>query len=288
MNYILLFVSLILGVTKNIIPKSGKRDFQGFGNLMSVNIITAIIGIIVFSAKGLDFSLFSGTTFILLAFLYGLCTLGSQSLYMVATQTGSVSVCSLIYAACFIIPTIFTAMYYNEAFSSLRITGICVMLASVVMISIKGEENTNSSKKYLFYIFIAMICAGSVGILQKVFSRMYEGKGINEYLFLAFLFILLFSVIGKLSTKPKSDSTQKYGKKFYILALLLSLCVVIANKLNMFLVGALPGLIFFPIINGGTIMFSAIVSKYLFKEKLSILSWCGIIIGILAIVLIAF
>lgn len=287
MNYILLIISLILGVTKNIIPKSGKRDFQGFGNLMSVNIITAIIGIIVFSAKGLDFSLFSGTTFILLAFLYGLCTLGSQSLYMVATQTGSVSVCSLIYAACFIIPTVFTAMYYNEAFSSLRITGICVMLASVVMISIKGEENTNSSKKYLFYIFIAMICAGSVGILQKVFSRMYEGKGINEYLFLAFLFILIFSITGKIAVKKKTPS-QKHNKKFYLLAILLSLSVVVANKLNMFLVGALPGLIFFPIINGGTIMLSAVVSKYLFKEKLSIISWCGIIIGILAIVLIAF
>lgn len=287
MNYILLIISLILGVTKNIIPKSGKRDFQGFGNLMSVNIITAIIGIIVFSAKGLDFSLFSGTTFILLAFLYGLCTLGSQSLYMVATQTGSVSVCSLIYAACFIIPTVFTAMYYNEAFSSLRITGICVMLASVVMISIKGEENTNSSKKYLFYIFIAMICAGSVGILQKVFSRIYEGKGINEYLFLAFLFILIFSITGKIAVKKKTPS-QKHNKKFYLLAILLSLSVVVANKLNMFLVGALPGLIFFPIINGGTIMLSAVVSKYLFKEKLSIISWCGIIIGILAIVLIAF
>ena len=287
MNYILLIISLILGVTKNIIPKSGKRDFQGFGNLMSVNIITAIIGIIVFSAKGLDFSLFSGTTFILLAFLYGLCTLGSQSLYMVATQTGSVSVCSLIYAACFIIPTVFTAMYYNEAFSSLRITGICVMLASVVMISIKGEENTNSSKKYLFYIFIAMICAGSVGILQKVFSRMYEGKGINEYLFLAFFFILIFSITGKIAVKKKTPS-QKHNKKFYLLAILLSLSVVVANKLNMFLVGALPGLIFFPIINGGTIMLSAVVSKYLFKEKLSIISWCGIIIGILAIVLIAF
>ena len=44
-NYILLLVSLILGVTKNIIPKSGKKDFSGFDNLMSVNIITAIIGI---------------------------------------------------------------------------------------------------------------------------------------------------------------------------------------------------------------------------------------------------
>jgi len=288
MNYILLFVSLILGVTKNIIPKSGKKDFQGFGNLMSVNIITAIVGIIIFASGGIDFSLMSGIPFITMAFLYGLCTLGSQSLYMIAAQTGSVSVCSLIYAACFIIPTVFTAICYDESFSAFRIIGIATMLVSVIMISIKGEENTKSSKKYLIYAFLAMLCAGSVGIMQKIFSKLYSGAGINEYLFLAFLFILLFSVIGKLSTKPKSDSTQKYGKKFYILALLLSLSVVIANKLNMFLVGALPGLIFFPIINGGTIMFSAIVSKYLFKEKLSILSWCGIIIGILAIVLIAF
>jgi len=255
---------------------------------MSVNIITAIVGIIIFASGGIDFSLMSGIPFITMAFLYGLCTLGSQSLYMIAAQTGSVSVCSLIYAACFIIPTVFTAICYDESFSAFRIIGIATMLVSVIMISIKGEENTKSSKKYLIQAFLAMLVPGSGGLRQKIFSKLYSGAGINEYLFLAFLFILLFSVIGKLSTKPKSDSTQKYGKKFYILALLLSLSVVIANKLNMFLVGALPGLIFFPIINGGTIMFSAIVSKYLFKEKLSILSWCGIIIGILAIVLIAF
>ena len=166
-----------------------------------------------------------------MAFLYGLCTLGSQSLYMIAAQEGSVSVCSLIYAACFIIPTVFTAICYSESFSAFRIIGIATMLLSVVMISVKGEENTKGSK---------------------------------------------------------SAPTQKYSKKFYLLALLLSLSVVIANKLNMFLVGALPGLIFFPVINGGTIMFSAIVSKYLFKEKLSVLSWCGIFTGILAIILIAF
>ena len=231
MNYILLIISLILGVTKNIIPKSGKNEFQCFNNLMSVNIITAIVGIVIFASKGIDFSLLSGAPFIAMAFLYGLCTLGSQSLYMIAAQAGSVSVCSLIYAACFIIPTVFTAICYSESFSAFRIIGIATMLLSVVMISVKGEENTKGSK---------------------------------------------------------SAPTQKYSKKFYLLALLLSLSVVIANKLNMFLVGALPGLVFFPVINGGTIMFSAIVSKYLFKEKLSVLSWCGIFTGILAIILIAF
>ena len=288
MNYILLIISLILGVTKNIIPKSGKNEFQGFNNLMSVNIITAIVGIVIFASKGIDFSLLSGVPFIAMAFLYGLCTLGSQSLYMIAAQAGSVSVCSLIYAACFIIPTVFTAICYSESFSAFRIIGIATMLLSVVMISVKGEENTKGSKKYLIYAFLAMLCAGSVGIMQKVFSKLYNGYGINEYLFLAFLFILIFSVIGKISAGSKSATTQKYSKKFYLLALLLSLSVVIANKLNMFLVGALPCLIFFPVINGGTIMFSAIVSKYLFKEKLSVLSWCGIFTGILAIILIAF
>ena len=285
--YILLFLSLILGVTKNIIPKSGKKDFSGFDNLMSVNIITAIVGIIIFALGGMDFNMLKGIPFITLAFLYGLCTLGSQSLYMVATQTGSVSVCSLVYAACFIIPTVFTAVCYNEKFSAFRIIGIAVMLLSVILVSIKGEKNANSSKKYLIFAFMAMICAGSVGIMQKAFSHIYSGMGINEYLFLAFLFMLVFSVVGKAIVRLKTNSSQKHKMNFYILAFALSLSVVIANKLNMFLVGVLPGLIFFPVINGGTIMFSTLVSKYLFKEQLSFLSWCGIIMGILAIVLIA-
>ena len=43
----------------------------------------------------------------------------------------------------------------------------------------------------------------------------------------------------------------------------------------------------FPLINGGTIMLSAVCSGIFFKEKLTVRIWTGIVIGIAAIILIA-
>ena len=40
-----------------------------------------------------------------------------------------------------------------------------------------------------------------------------------------------------------------------------------ANKLNLILVANISGIIFFPLINGGTIMLSAVCSGIFFKEK---------------------
>ena len=52
-------------------------------------------------------------------------------------------------------------------------------------------------------------------------------------------------------------------------------------------VANIPGIIFFPLINGGTIMLSDVCSGIFFKEKLTVRTWTGIVIGIAAIILIA-
>ena len=43
--------------------------------------------------------------------------------------------------------------------------------------------------------------------------------------------------------------------------------------------------IFFPIVNGGGLMLTAISSQIIFKEKLDAQKWLGIIIGIVAVIL---
>ncbi len=288
MVYILLVISLCFGVIKNIVPKVAGKEFSGFSNLMVVNIITAILAMLVFFVSGVGFLYMTNAMFILLAAAYGFCTLGSQSLYMIAVKKGSVSICSLIYAACFIIPTVFTAIYSGERFSVFRAVGIVVMLASVFMVSAKSyTKSENTSKRYLIPAFLAMISAGGMGILQRIFVQQYNGEGLNEFLFLSFAFMLVISVVLKLLVKDKDDMEVKYERKFYVLALLMSVCVVAANKLNLWLVVELPGMLFFPVINGGTTMLSTLTSRAMFNERLSVLGWAGIIIGVGAIVLIA-
>ena len=137
-NYILLFISLCFGVTKNIVSKSGGKAFSGFSGIMTVNTVTAVLALIVYSVSGFSFVHTGEAAFVALALLYGAFTLGSQSLYILAVKDGSVSVCALIYASCFMIPTVFSALYFDESFSALRVVGILLILASILAVSYKG------------------------------------------------------------------------------------------------------------------------------------------------------
>ena len=111
---------------------------------------------------------------------------------------------------------------------------------------------------------------------------------LNTFLLLAFFFMLISAAIFKLALSLKNEKQPvTYNRLFFVPAILLSLSVVFANKLNLILVANIPGIIFFPLINGGTIMLSAVCSGIFFKEKLTVRIWMGIVIGIAAIILIA-
>lgn len=69
-------------------------------------------------------------------------------------------------------------------------------------------------------------------------------------------------------------------------ALGIAACVVLVNKLNIILIATLPGLLFFPVYNAGTVIGSAVGSKIVFHENPSKIQWCGILLGTVSIVLV--
>lgn len=296
LNYILLLVSLALGTGKNLFSKWGEKSFGSLSGLMSVNMLTSLLAVVVFALGGIRFSAVDGV-FIPLALIYGALTLGSQSFYITAVKGGSVAVCSLIYASCFVIPTIYSVIRSHETVSVTKAAGILLMIVSVVLVSLRGKNGTTPTEpakkgsSHIGLALLAMLCAGSVGIIQKVFGVRYPADTLSTFLLLAFAAMLIFSGISKgaicLSGRHNETAKIRYDRSFMLPAVLLAICVVFANRLNLLLVGALPGIVFFPLINGGTIMLSAIGSGVFFHEKISLRVWLGIAIGVAAIVLIA-
>lgn len=289
MNYIILAVSLCLGVSKNLVSKAGRKVFDGVANLMTANIITALTALVIFGVFGVSFSEIKGGV-LLLAMLYGLFTMGSQSLYILAVKNGSVSVCSLIYASSFLIPTVFSTIAYREAFSAVKIIGIAVMLISILMVSYKGkgQESGGMTGISFVFVFLAMLSAGSVGIIQKIIGHSFENVENGDFLFVAFCFMLAFSLAVKIAVTLKNkEKIIPADKSFFAFALALAVSQVVANKLNMFLVAVMSGMVFFPVINGGTIIVSSVGSRIMFKEKLGAIQIFGIAIGIVALILIA-
>jgi|LSQX01.3.fsa_nt_gb drug/metabolite transporter (DMT)-like permease len=287
MKYLTLLISICLGTSKNIVSKAGNHIFSDLANILQTNVITAVFGLIIFGISGINHMIFSNTTLIILALLYGLFTMLSQMLYIDAVELSPVSVCSLIYSCGFLIPTLFAVLFFKEGFSLFQLVGVAILVLSIFLVT--GNIQSSKNFKGILLALLAMVCSGCVGVLQKLFTTVDFAFELNDFLFLSFMFMLIISLFLKafISENRKNDIKIKinFTNAFYPVAL--SLSVVFGNKLNLYLSGVIPGIIFFPCVNGGCIALTTLSSKILFKEKLTTIQWFGILGSIIAITLIA-
>lgn len=194
----------------------GRKSFGFLNGLMSVNILTSIVALAVFSSGITGIKSAFAPLFIVMALIYGLLTLGSQSLYITAMKSSSVSVCSLIYASCFVIPTVYSVIRNGETISLSKLFGIMLLLFSVVLVSLKNKSEKGSSYKSIKYAVLAMCSAGGVGILQKEFGNIYPQDMLNTFLLLAFFFMLISAVIFKLALSLKNEKQPvTYNRLFF-------------------------------------------------------------------------
>lgn len=279
MEYLLLGISLCLGSLKNLTSKFSSGITKNLKGLFYINTVTSVAAIIIFALSGISFKSMGSPLFVILAFFYGMATVLSQSMYIYAVQKGSVSVCTMIYSCGFLIPTIFSFLAYGDSFGIFNIIGIALLVISIFLIS--GKEESKKSNAYMLLAFVAMLASGTVGILQKVFVKTFGTSNLNSFLFLSFLFMLAASSLGFLFAEGKLPKDDK--KAFYTVPVILALCTVFCNKINLFLSGRLNGIIFFPVVNGGVIFLTAVLSYFILKEKNSLRKNAGIIISIVAI-----
>ncbi len=276
MEYLLLGVSVLLGTGKNMVSKHTGNRFSGLPFLFKTNIITALFALAVFSLGGFSFSILKNPIALLLGVLYGVFTMLSQMLFIKAVEYSAAGVCSLIYSMGFIIPTLFSAAL-GEPFGTLKIIGLALILLCFLLV---GNKSGNTQK--LYFAFLAMASSGIIGIIQKLIARAPQKFETNDYLILAFFVMLVGSLLGMLLIGKKD---AKIGKEFLVTSTAMGVCVAFANSINLSLAGALPGIVFFTTVNGGTIILSSICSRILFRERLKPLQIAGIALGVTAIIL---
>ena len=73
--------------------------------------------------------------------------------------------------------------------------------------------------------------------------------------------------------------------KNFPLVLMVGIGCAVNNKLNLYLSGVIDSMIFFPLVNGGNIILTTVLSFVLFHEKLSKRQCVGILVGTIAVVL---
>ncbi len=280
MIYVLLFLSVAFGTLKNTFSKQLGAMDKSTAQIHLINFYTMFLAWVVFIIVNKGFTTASILT-IVIGILYALFSLISQIALISAMNCGPVAFTSLMFSCGFIISTILGAVYYRESIGVIKIVGIAVLVIAM-WICISPKKTQKFSGKWFTLSFIAFLCAGIVGFMQKLHQRSDSKGELDMMLIIAFGIMASVSLVLYIMSSNKNTAIIK-SKSFILCGLALGLCIAVQNKNNLFLAGVLPSAIFFPISNGGIILGSTVAASIMFNEKLTKIQIFGMILGVIAI-----
>ena len=283
-NYILVLIATVLLAFEFAFS----RKYQTMeGTAMAAglrfNMLTGLFTTVAFFCLNgfrLEFSWFS----ILMVALAALCGTAYNVISFRILKTGGMALYSLfLMLGGMLLPYVYGVCYLDEILTVWRILGVLVIGAAVVL-SCKAKYRF-SGWVYLWCVIVFLL-NGCVSIFSKVHQVDATHSTISTTAFVMYggLGRFLFSsvallVMGKKGGKPKSHPMG-------ILGVAAAAATISGVSYLLQLTGAekLPATVLYPMVTGGSIVFSALSGKVFFKEKLSwyqIVSICLCFLGTL-------
>ena len=237
--------------------------------------------IILFACNG--FKITFTKQAVLFALLYGTIQVMFQVSKAKAMSAGPVSITTLIGNCSLLLSTAVGVIVWREKVTVFQVLGLIMLLAAVIYCSY-SKQNTAHTAKWKFYCVVFFVFAASVGIVFKTFSKSGSNDCTGDMMFFAAVVMSLMLLCITLFNKRKSTAVKnKFDRKYLMLVLSCGILSCLYNRLNIYLTGQLPSIVFFPSFNGGVVLASFLMSKFILKEKLRIKQTIAILIGALAI-----
>jgi len=221
------------------------------------------------------------------ATIIGAVFIGMFYIMAVSSQKVGVAISSVANKMSLVIPVVAGVILYNESLEGLKLLGVILAVASVVLVTFP-KEKTTIERKYLFLPLIIFIGSGFLDTFFKFVQTHQLGE--NEIgIFSSSLFLVsaLVGVVTLIIRRIINGSTME------IKSVIAGFILGIPNYFSIhFLLNALnlPNLestVVFPINNTGIVLLSTLLAIVLFSEKLSKVNWAGIALAVTSITLIA-
>ncbi len=279
-------VEVILGIV--VLCLSLENVFQKMYNcntnpqrigIYGFNLISIVAGLIIFllmpkSEKELPFDIYFYAGAFAVAFL------SARYFKLRAIGEGSLSLTSLITSYSLLIPTFYGVFFLKESLTTLNIAGMILLFISLYFVS-EAKGSGAISGKWIVFIGIAFVGNGMCSTIQKLYQLKSGGEFKAEFMIIALIIIavaLLILTVFKEKSIPVPKPKNGSG-----LAICLGVANAVVNMLVMML-AKYPAAIVFPTIQGGSIVIIYLISKFCFKEKLSINQNVGFCLGVFSIV----
>ena len=290
--YLLLFISLLASAAGTVARKyytdqsgpslSGRCIFMVASSLVAA-VCLALVGDLCVPSS---FTLWLSVLFGLITALQGIAMLSAMRL-------GPVSYTMMFASFSTVVTALSGVLFFNESITPLKGIGILLMLVSLVFAVEREKDKKKGGLAWLLLCIAVFLGTGGIGLMQKVHQTSPYKNELDIFLVLAFIVTAAVALVAVLiSRRGKAEEAALFrglsrGRLIFLLAVMLGggVCVAINNKLNLFLSGVMETSVFFPIANGGAVALSTMAAFFLFKERLSLRRWIGLLIGVLSVIL---
>lgn len=277
-----LFFSVSLSVIRNFTSKKTSAAAEGKASFFLYQSILFFCATVFLSGITLmQGSLRASGATLLCAGIYAILLFLSQGMLTVALKYGNISVCSVIYSFGFILPTLSGTVFWGEPFTVWNFLGLLLVIAVILLTEKQSRQESKGNGRFLFFITVAMLCSGGLGIMQKLQQSTCAVEETPAFLTLSFLFAFIVSLILYLLCPQK----EKVHLKQAGAPCITGLCFGGANFCNTLLAGQMKSAVFFPLQNVLVILLSTLVGVLLFRERITAKISISIFLSICVIVL---
>ena len=220
----------------------------------------------------------------------GISALGAVSLAVSlfcsieALKSGVMVLAAMAGSAGLLLPCIAGIFMFNEPMKPMQFIGIALLIFSGWLLIGYSKEQTGSfTPRTLLLLIGSMLSNGSVMLAQKMFSKYLPDTSVSIFSFLTFGLIGIGMFIGLVPSLLSQSGRAKIAavpKPVFLYGTISSIILLAINQLATLAGRNVPSAIMFPINDGGATIITAITAAIFFKEKLTVRSVCGLILGI--------
>lgn len=226
----------------------------------------------------------------------GISALGAVSLAVSlfcsieALKSGVMVLAAMAGSAGLLLPCIAGIFMFNEPMKPMQFIGIALLIFSGWLLIGYSKEQTGSfTPRTLLLLIGSMVSNGSVMLAQKMFSKYLPDTSVSIFSFLTFGLIGIGMFIGLVPSLLSQSGRAKIAavpKPVFLYGTISSIILLAINQLATLAGRNVPSAIMFPINDGGATIITAITAAIFFKEKLTVRSVCGLILGIGSLIVI--
>ena len=208
--------------------------------------------------------------------------LGFYAMYE-AIRCGSYANTKLVTSLSGVAAIVYGIVVLGEKVGRFTYPAIALVFLAIFLMNYKKGEGEKFNFKWLFWCAMVIVSNAPIGILKREQQLRFDGKCDNEYMIISLVGASLF--LAALSFIKERDKISAFLKKGSIYGAVAGIFNGASNLLTLIVYAFVPVSVVSPISSALALVFSFLLSAFIYKEKFTPIQICAAFLGVVSVVL---